>query len=101
MSWIESRIANRLVKLRKAGGDAIVALTALGVKAAIIGSTIHGRINTQSDLDILVLDEAGVDPLLILRTVESLTDLPVDLVFAKETDPRAVAIMMREASYGH
>jgi predicted nucleotidyltransferase len=67
---------------------ALDALAALGVNAGVIGSIACDRMLDHSDVDFLVLDEAGVDGDTIMALVErQMRPLPVDVVAMRRVSP--------------
>jgi predicted nucleotidyltransferase len=82
------RAAERRAQALPHAVAALDALAALGVDAGVIGSLARDRMLDHSDVDFLVLDEAGVDSDAITALVErQMRPLPVDVVTMRRVSP--------------
>lgn len=82
------RAAERRAQALPRAVAALDALAALGVDAGVIGSLARDRMLDHSDVDFLVLDEAGVDSDAITALVErQMRPLPVDVVTMRRVSP--------------
>ena len=70
-------------------------------RIGLFGSFLHGRVDDNSDVDILVeFDEPGFDNYMDLKFyLEKLFARPVDLVLADSLKPRIQPVIMREVVY--
>lgn len=102
MSRIErlmaSRVAERRVEATGRAEAACSRLRALGVDVVVTGSLADGSFAVHSDVDLLVLDEAGISAGRILREVEDAMDgFPFDLVWLAHLRPEVAATMLEKA----
>jgi predicted nucleotidyltransferase len=79
---LAERAAVRERTARQAARGALDRLAAAGVGAGIVGSLARGRFLGHSDVDILILDAAGLDDGTIIGLVEpEMRSLPFDIIF--------------------
>jgi len=79
---LAERAAVRERTARHAALGALARLAAAGVEAGIVGSLARGQFLGHSDIDILILDAAGLDDGAIIGLIEpEMRGLPFDVVF--------------------
>lgn len=91
------RAAERRAQALPRAVAALDALAALGVDAGVIGSLARDRMLDHSDVDFLVLDEAGVDGDAITALVERhMRPLPVDVVPLRRVRPDERGLWLKD-----
>lgn len=92
------RAEARRVAAERVAGDVLGALSALGVRAVLTGSVAEGRVRGHSDVDILILDNGGLDDVPVLLAAErAARGFPVDVVWAKYLKPHVLDDMLGKA----
>jgi predicted nucleotidyltransferase len=80
---LDTRSARRVVAERVAH-DVLSTLADMGVHAVLTGSVAEGRVRAHSDVDILILDNGGLEDVPVLLAAEKAAKgFPVDVVWAK------------------
>lgn len=84
---------------RPVAREVLAALAQAGARALLMGSAARGDMHADSDLDILVLDAAGLAPTKLLAIAEAAAAgrYAVDVVLAEDLSPRVRALMLAEA----
>src|SRR5690349_17403823 len=98
---IEKRIATRLGLCRQSAKSVVETLRRFGVQAIPFGSSVKGKVHAESDLDILVLDCGKLRRGEILTLAEEAASVPVDILFAEDTTPQALKLIMQDVDHEH
>jgi len=78
------RAEARRVVAERVAHDVLGTLAEMGVHAVLTGSVAEGRVRAHSDVDILVLDNGGLEDVPVLLAAEKAAKgFPVDVVWAK------------------
>ena len=78
---LADRAAARARTARQAAAGALARLANAGVEAGVVGSLDRGRVLGHSDVDILILDTAGLDDGAIIGLIEpEMRGLPFDVI---------------------
>jgi predicted nucleotidyltransferase len=93
MEVLKRRKTERLLICRESSLLIITTLTQKGIKAEPFGSTIRGDVNSQSDVDILILDRNGMTRGQILVLAESVSLVTVDVLFAEDVNPSVLELI--------
>lgn len=78
------RAEARRVVAERVAHDVLSILADMGVHAVLTGSVAEGRVRAHSDVDILILDNGGLEDVPVLLAAEKAAKgFPVDVVWAK------------------
>lgn len=92
-------LSARMVAERVAA-RAVARLAARGVRAVVSGSLADGRFKAHSDIDLLVLDDGGLDIAEIVSIADADAEgLPVDVVLARLARPSVLKTMLEKARH--
>lgn len=97
--FLEKRLVDRLSLCRESGSRIVRAMHDAGVHSVIFGSTARGDVHTESDIDVLVVEHGNVSRAQVLRLAESVTAVPVDVVFAEDVRPEVLQGMLKESRH--
>lgn len=88
----------RQARAESVAARAVARLAAHGVRAVVTGSLADGRFKEHSDVDLLVLDDGGLDMAEIVCIAdEDAEGLPIDVVLARTARPTVLKTMLEKA----
>ena len=74
----------------------MAALRNLGVEAELVGSVVWGKFHASSDVDFLIIDEAGLSEGVIYEAVASRLNIRFDLMYLARLRPVSRELILKQ-----